>query len=205
MGTGELAECIRREQARLPPGVLEVPSMLSYEERALLHWAGREGCGAEGQLVDAGSYLGGSTLSLACGLRASGDTDGRRVHAYDRFRVGADWSGSISRTTSTSRSVPAPSGCTSTTPSRSPSWSRPMWATSTAFAGTAMPSPPSSWTSPRAGRRTTTWSASSSRASRRGRWSRSRWSCWTATWTISARSATARRCTGCQAPSRQRP
>lgn len=91
MGTGELAECIRREQARLPPGVLEVPSMLSYEERALLHWAGREGCGAEGQLVDAGSYLGGSTLSLACGLRASGDTDGRRVHAYDRFRVGADW------------------------------------------------------------------------------------------------------------------
>jgi hypothetical protein len=91
MRTSELADSVARERARLPPAVMEVPSMLSYEERALLHWAAREGCGARGQVVDAGSYLGGSTLSLACGLRASGDADGRRVHAYDRFRVGADW------------------------------------------------------------------------------------------------------------------
>ncbi|HEV7846149.1 MAG TPA: hypothetical protein VGO83_07840 [Thermoleophilaceae bacterium] len=89
--TGELADCIRREQPQLPAAVIEMPSMLSYEERALLHWAAREGSGPSGQIVDAGSYLGGSTLSLACGLEAGGNTEGRRVHAYDRFRVGADW------------------------------------------------------------------------------------------------------------------
>lgn len=193
MGTGGLAECIRREQARLPPGVLEVPSMLSYEERALLHWAGREGCGAEGQLVDAGSYLGGRRCRWPAVCERPAIRTGAAFTRTTASGSAPTGSGSISRTTSTSRSVPAPSGCTSTTSSRSPSWSRPMWATSTAFTGTAMPSPPSSWTSPRAGRRTTTWSASSSRASRGGRWSRSRWSCWTATWTISARSATARR------------
>jgi Methyltransferase domain len=91
MRTSQLADCIAREQELLPPAVMEVPSMLSYEERALLHWAAREGRGADGQVIDAGSYLGGSTLSLAHGLRASGNARGRRVHAYDRFRVDADW------------------------------------------------------------------------------------------------------------------
>jgi hypothetical protein len=89
--TLDLPGQVAREQALLPAAVLDVPSMLSYEERALLHWAAREGPGAEGQLIDAGSYLGGSTLSLASGLRAGGDPGARRVHAYDRFEVCADW------------------------------------------------------------------------------------------------------------------
>lgn len=66
--------------------------MLSYEERALLHWAAREGGGAAGQVIDAGCYLGGSTLSLATGLSRSmkSSEDSRRVHSFDLFIVGGE-------------------------------------------------------------------------------------------------------------------
>ncbi len=85
-----LNELVERERPLVPLAAMEVPSMLAYEERALLHWAAREGLGARGQIVDAGCFLGGSTLSLGFGLRAAGAGD-RRVQAYDLFQVGGDW------------------------------------------------------------------------------------------------------------------
>ncbi|GAC1442000.1 MAG: hypothetical protein NVSMB51_22220 [Solirubrobacteraceae bacterium] len=88
----DLTAAVEREHGVLPAEVLAVPSMLSYDERALLHWATREGFGARGQIVDAGCYLGGSTLALAHGLAArSPREDGgerTRVHSFDIFEVG---------------------------------------------------------------------------------------------------------------------
>ena len=91
----ELATTVEREWPLVPQAAFDVPSMLSFDERVLLHWAAREGFGAVGATVDAGCYLGGSTLPLGFGLReAAEDTfEGRprRVHSFDLFVVGADW------------------------------------------------------------------------------------------------------------------
>jgi hypothetical protein len=83
----DLAGVVERERPLVPLPAMQVASMLAYEERALLHWAGRESFGA---LVDAGCFLGGSTLALGFGLRSSGRTDGR-IHSYDLFEVGGEW------------------------------------------------------------------------------------------------------------------
>ena len=82
LGAG-LRQVLDAELARLPREVFEVGSMLSYDERALLHWAGRTG--PDGPLVDAGAFLGGSALALATG---ASDRDSI-VHSYDRFRLAA--------------------------------------------------------------------------------------------------------------------
>lgn len=88
----DLAATVDAERCLVPQQAFAVPSMLSYEERALLHWAAREGCGAAGQVIDAGCYLGGSTLSLATGLRRSAKDaeDAHRVHSFDLFMVGGE-------------------------------------------------------------------------------------------------------------------
>ncbi len=92
MSSFDLAATVAAEHGLLPHKALAIPSMLSYEERALLHWAAREGCGAAGQVIDAGCYLGGSTLSLATGLSRSAKDpgDSRRVHSFDLFIVGGE-------------------------------------------------------------------------------------------------------------------
>jgi hypothetical protein len=91
----ELAATLKREWALVPQAVFDVPSMLSFDERVLLHWAARQGVGAVGATVDAGCYLGGSTLPLGFGLRESAEHtfEGRprRVHSFDLFVVGDDW------------------------------------------------------------------------------------------------------------------
>jgi hypothetical protein len=91
----ELAAAVNRERPLVPQAAFGVPSMLSFDERVLLHWAAREGLGAVGATVDAGCYLGGSTLSLGFGLREANEdaVEGvpRRVHSFDLFVVGADW------------------------------------------------------------------------------------------------------------------
>lgn len=87
----DLAAAVERERALVPSEVLAVPSMLSYEERALLHWAAREGFEVEGAVVDAGSFLGGSTLALAHGVTSSRRDAGRLVHAFDRFEVDGEY------------------------------------------------------------------------------------------------------------------
>ena len=92
MNSCDLAAIVDAERRLLPQRALAVPSMLSYEERALLHWAAREGCGAAGQVIDAGCFLGGSTLSLATGLSRSAKDpeDAHRVHSFDLFVVGGE-------------------------------------------------------------------------------------------------------------------
>jgi hypothetical protein len=71
---------------QLPPGVLAVLSMLSYEERALLFELGRR-FDDRGAIIDAGCFLGGSTLSLASGLAAASKGRPGLIHSYDLLRV----------------------------------------------------------------------------------------------------------------------
>jgi hypothetical protein len=87
-----LNDVVAAEGQVLPDDVSAAPSMLSYDERALLHWAARTGRPRGGQIVDAGCFLGGSSVSPARGLRARGEgAAGRvRVHAYDRFAFGTE-------------------------------------------------------------------------------------------------------------------
>lgn len=72
----------------LPPEVLAVPTMLSVRERQLLYWLARYHVNGSGRIIDAGSFLGGSTSALAAGLaaRADGPWD-EMIAAYDKFRV----------------------------------------------------------------------------------------------------------------------
>lgn len=90
----DLPALVARERDLVPNTVMELPSMLSYEERALLHWAARVGSTASGTIIDAGCFLGGSTLALALGLLArepaSGTPYGTQIHSFDLFRVGEE-------------------------------------------------------------------------------------------------------------------
>jgi hypothetical protein len=71
---------------QLPAPVLAVMSMLSYEERALLFALGSR-FEDSGAVVDAGCFLGGSTLSLASGLAAASKGRPGVIHTYDLLRV----------------------------------------------------------------------------------------------------------------------
>lgn len=70
----------------------EVPTMLSDQELQLLQWAAHHYFSGEGEIVDAGCFLGGSTMALAEGLsmNPAGLDDRHRVHSIDRFIVGED-------------------------------------------------------------------------------------------------------------------
>jgi hypothetical protein len=70
----------------LPPELLAVPSMLSLDERRLLFSLARDSFSGEGAIVDAGCFLGGSTLALGAGLRANSRANGQvAIHSYDMF------------------------------------------------------------------------------------------------------------------------
>lgn len=84
LGSG-LREVLDAEREVVASDIYAVGSMLSYDERLLLHWAARTA--GSGAVVDLGSFLGGSTLALACGARHRG----ARVYAYDRFVLAGDW------------------------------------------------------------------------------------------------------------------
>lgn len=75
-------------QVEVPARVLEVPSMLSDRERGLLYWLAGRYFSFAGRIVDAGCFLGGSTVALAAGLQ---DRPGPPAHGviatYDLFRV----------------------------------------------------------------------------------------------------------------------
>jgi hypothetical protein len=72
----------------LPDALATVPTMLWYPELQLLHWLARDYVTGAGQIVDGGSFLGGSTAALASGLaaRSDGPWDAGIV-SYDMFRV----------------------------------------------------------------------------------------------------------------------
>jgi len=75
----------------LPAEVGRARTMLLKTEQQLLHGLARDHFRNEGVIVDAGCFLGGSTLALASGLRANPrfQANPRRdvVHSYDLFTV----------------------------------------------------------------------------------------------------------------------
>jgi hypothetical protein len=74
----------------LPAEAVSVPTMLSIEERQLLYWLARDYASGEAAIVDAGCFLGGSTVALLAGLRdRSAPWAGPPLASYDRFRVEA--------------------------------------------------------------------------------------------------------------------
>jgi hypothetical protein len=76
----------------LPKDVWDHPTMISYDERALLYVLARDYVRGNGAIIDAGCFLGGSTIALAAGLaenpRASGS---RPIRTYDLFDVEATY------------------------------------------------------------------------------------------------------------------
>ena len=71
----------------LPAFVQKVVTMLSMEERQFLYTLGRDVWTGEGAIVDAGCFLGGSTLALGMGVLANPRSlpkDGA-IHSYDLF------------------------------------------------------------------------------------------------------------------------
>ena len=71
----------------LPPDATGIPTMLSKMERRLLYSLARDYAG-EGAIVDAGSFLGGSTAALLAGVRDRTEPwAGPPVASYDLFQV----------------------------------------------------------------------------------------------------------------------
>ena len=72
----------------LSPQTLEANTMLSIEERQLLAWLTSDYWKGDGAIVDGGCFLGGSTLALAEGLRASERRGPEaRIDVFDLFEV----------------------------------------------------------------------------------------------------------------------
>jgi hypothetical protein len=75
----------------LPDEVGRAQTMLMRTEQQLLHGLARDYFRNEGVIVDAGCFLGGSTLALASGLRANPRFQAAPrpgvIHSYDRFAV----------------------------------------------------------------------------------------------------------------------
>lgn len=67
----------------LPSNVLDVPSLLTLEERRMLAWISRNHM--EGTICELGPFLGGSTVALAYGVESSSNPY-RIIHSYDQFR-----------------------------------------------------------------------------------------------------------------------
>jgi len=66
----------------------DIHTMLSHGERLMLHWLAKNLALTEnGSIIDAGCFLGGSTLALATGLgqRHTRDDQNYRIHTYDIF------------------------------------------------------------------------------------------------------------------------
>jgi hypothetical protein len=78
----------------VPEACRTVPTMLMQDELKLLAWLGERYWRGDGIIVDAGCFLGGSTVALASGVRANlarrGLPETPLIHSYDLFRV-EDW------------------------------------------------------------------------------------------------------------------
>jgi SAM-dependent methyltransferase len=78
-------------EREVPQACADVPTMLIPDELRLLHYLVEEGYTGEGCIIDAGCFLGGSTVALADGLRKNlrhrrfGET--KLIHSYDRFEI----------------------------------------------------------------------------------------------------------------------
>jgi SAM-dependent methyltransferase len=78
-------------QQPLPVACTKVPTMLVPDELHLLNYLAQDVYRGDGAIVDAGTFLGGSTVALAEGLRrnprATRSMTGKPIHSYDRFEV----------------------------------------------------------------------------------------------------------------------
>jgi hypothetical protein len=75
-------------QVEISADIRAVPSMVSNEERALLYWLARDYWSGAGRIIDAGCFLGGSTIALATGLRDRRDAAlPPPIIVFDRFVV----------------------------------------------------------------------------------------------------------------------
>lgn len=61
----------------------DVPTMLSRQEQLLYYWLARSLPDGEGDIVDLGSFIGGSTACLASGRMSA--LKKSKIHAYDMF------------------------------------------------------------------------------------------------------------------------
>jgi SAM-dependent methyltransferase len=75
----------------VPAPCAGVQTMLMDDELRLLNYLADEYYTGEGAIVDAGCFLGGSTLALADGLRRNltrrGAGEEKLIHSYDRFEI----------------------------------------------------------------------------------------------------------------------
>ena len=75
----------------LPAICTNVPTMLVPDELRLLHYLADSYYTGAGAIIDAGCFLGGSTLALADGLRRNlrrrNLNDAPLIHSYDRFMI----------------------------------------------------------------------------------------------------------------------
>ncbi len=75
----------------LPAACTNVPTMLVPAELRLLNYLAQDVYTGAGAIVDAGAFLGGSTVALAEGLRRNRrwtrPASGKPIHSYDRFEV----------------------------------------------------------------------------------------------------------------------
>lgn len=78
-------------QRAVPAACAAVPTMLIPDELRLLNYLAEECYTGEGAIVDAGCFLGGSTVALADGLRRNlrrrGRKEERLIHSYDRYEI----------------------------------------------------------------------------------------------------------------------
>ena len=85
-----LRRLVRRpwRDVTLPPDATGIPTMLSKMERKLLYSLARDHATGDAAIVDAGSFLGGSTAALLAGVRdRTNPWTGPPVASYDLFRV----------------------------------------------------------------------------------------------------------------------
>jgi hypothetical protein len=75
-----------------------IPSMISADESLYLHWLARSVYTGQGEIVDGGPLLGGSTAAMAEGLRLNDRVAEKtgRIHSYDLFEYSA-WVKSVFR------------------------------------------------------------------------------------------------------------
>jgi len=75
----------------VPASCANVPTMLIPDELRLLHYLADECYTGAGCIVDAGCFLGGSTVALADGLRRNlrrrRCAEEKLIHSYDRFEI----------------------------------------------------------------------------------------------------------------------
>ncbi len=67
--------------------IWHIPTMITKEEKLLLSWLAEFFVKGNGQIVDLGSFLGGSTAFLAHGLSQNKSVDNIKIHCYDVFYI----------------------------------------------------------------------------------------------------------------------